>query len=114
MDFIYDIDLILGLVGSIVNLLPEVSDFINAAIAGSINLDDIQSSALGYCLAHRAGITRLPLAIGKTIHRLSQNASGAGLTGASRTTEKIGMRYMAATQGIMERLGYLFLADYIS
>jgi len=113
MDFIYDIDFITGLVRSVVDLLPELSDIINAAIAGSINLDDIQSSTLGYCLAHRASITRLPLAIGKTIHCLSQNASGAGLTSASRTTEKIGMRYMTATQGIMERLGYLFLANYI-
>jgi len=41
MDFIYNIDLVTGLVRSIVNLLPEVSDFINAAIAGSINFYDI-------------------------------------------------------------------------
>ena len=41
VDFIYNIDLITSLVRSIVDLLPEVSDFINAAIAGGVNFDDI-------------------------------------------------------------------------
>jgi len=41
VDFINDIDLVAGLIWSIVDPLPEVSDFINATIAGSINLNDI-------------------------------------------------------------------------
>jgi hypothetical protein len=38
VEFIYDIDLVTGLVGSIVDLLTKVSDVINTPIAGSINL----------------------------------------------------------------------------
>jgi len=100
MDFIYNIDLVAGLVRRIVDLLPEVSDFIDAAIAGSINFYNIQSPSLGYCLAHGAGVAWLALTIGKTIHCLSQNAPGAGLTCSSWSTKKIGMRYTATTEGI--------------
>jgi len=102
MDFIDDIDFVSGLVGSIVDLLPEVSDFVNAAVAGSINLDDIESPSLGDFLTHRASITRLTFTIVVlTIYCLSQNTSGAGLTSAARTTEKIGMRDMTASQGVV-------------
>jgi len=71
VDFIYNIDFIAGFVGGIVDPLAELSNFIDAPIAGSINLYDIQGSPLGYCLAYRTGITRLTLAIGKTVNRLS-------------------------------------------
>ena len=101
MDFVDNIDFVTGLVGRVVHFLTEVSDFINAAIAGRINLDDIQSRPLGDCLAHGTGITWLILAIiGKAIYGLGQNAPGAGLAGASGTAEKIGMRYVTATQGV--------------
>ena len=100
MDFIYNINLVAGLIWSIVDPLPEVSDFINTPIAGGINLNDIQGSTLSYCLANTASIARFTLAISKTIHRLSQNTSGGGLTGSSWTTKKVGMRYTTATQGI--------------
>ena len=100
MDFVYDIDLVTGFTGSIVSSLAEVPDIVNAGVAGGINLYDIQSPALGYCLAHGAGITRFTLAIGKTIHRLGQDAPGAGLTCSSWTTKKIGMRYTTSIKGI--------------
>ncbi|MBA7694469.1 hypothetical protein ES703_103080 [subsurface metagenome] len=41
MDFVYDIDLVASLGWSIINPLPEVSDFINTPVAGSINFYDI-------------------------------------------------------------------------
>jgi len=114
VDFINNIYLVVGLVGGIVNLLAEVSDFINAAIAGSINFYNIQSPALGYCLAQRTGIARFPLAVGEAVHRLSQDASGAGFTCASGTVKKIGMRYPTTIEGIEQRLGYLLLPNHLS
>ncbi|GAI68206.1 unnamed protein product, partial [marine sediment metagenome] len=38
--------------------------------------------------------------IGKAVYRLSQNTPGAGFTGSSGTTEKIGVRYTTTTEGI--------------
>jgi hypothetical protein len=88
------------LVRSIVSPLSEVSDIFNASVTGGINLNHIQSSALGYCLAHWAGIARFALAIGNTVYCLSQNTTGAGFTGTSGAAEEISVRYPAATEGI--------------
>ncbi|MBA7694861.1 hypothetical protein ES703_103476 [subsurface metagenome] len=71
MDFVYNIDLVTGLVRGISYLLTEVSDFINAAVTGGINLNHIQSPALGYCLTNGAGVAWFTLAVGKTVYRLS-------------------------------------------
>jgi len=114
MDLVYDIDLVTSLIGSIIDPLTEVSDVINATIAGSVNLNHIQSPTLGYCLAHRASITWFTLAVAKAVHCLSQDAPGAGLTCSSWTTKKVGMRYTTTTEGVEECLCYLFLTDYLS
>jgi len=113
MGFVYNIDLIAGFTGSIVSPLAEVSDIINAGITGGINLYDIQSPALGYCLAHGAGITGFTFAVGQAIYRLSQDACGGGLACSSRATEKVGVRYTFAGEGIKQCLCYLFLTNYL-
>ena len=41
MDFVYDVDFVTGLVGSVVDPFPELPDVINATIAGSINFYNI-------------------------------------------------------------------------
>ena len=114
VDFIYDVDLVAGLVGGIVDLLTEAPNIINASVAGGINFYDIQSSGLGYCLAHGASIARLSITTGKTVHCLSQNAGGAGLTSSPWATKKIGVRYMATNKGVVQCLCYRFLPDYLS
>ncbi|MBA7642432.1 hypothetical protein ES703_50125 [subsurface metagenome] len=115
MDFINDINLVACLVGSIVGFLPEATDIFNAGVAGGINFNNIQGTTLGNCLAHRAGVTRLTLAIvGKAVDRLGQNTPGTGLASAAGATEKVGVRYTPAAQGIEQRPGDLFLTDYLS
>ncbi len=100
MNLIDNIDLVMSLVGSVVDPFAEVSDVINTAVAGSINLDNIQSPTLGYCLAHGASIAWFSFAVSKTIHCLSQNAPGAGLTGSSWAAKKVGMRYTPTAKGM--------------
>ena len=114
VDFVDNVDFIAGLVGSVVDFLPEVSNFINAAVAGGVNLDNVQGGPLGYGLAQGAGIAGFTLAVIKAVHRLGQDTSGTGLTGAPGTAEKVGMRNMAAAQSVQQRLGDLYLADDIS
>jgi hypothetical protein len=100
MDFIYYIYFVTGLVRGIVSPLAEVSDIVNSSLAGGINLNHIQGSALGYCLANGAGIARFALAIGNTVYCLSQNTTGAGFTRPPGAAEEISVRYPAATEGI--------------
>jgi hypothetical protein len=114
MDFIYNVDLVTSLIGGIINPLAEVPDIINASVTGGINLNKIYSPALVYCLAHGASIARFTLTVIKTIHCLSQDAAGAGLTGSSRTTKEIGVGDTLAFEGIEQCLCYLLLANYFS
>jgi len=93
MGLVYDIDLVTSLIRSIIDSLTEFSDIINATIAGSIDLNHVQSPTLGYCLAHSTSITWFTLAIGKAVHCFSQDAPGAGLACSSWTTKKVSMRY---------------------
>ena len=115
MNFIDDIDFVLRFVWRVINPLPEVADVIHASVAGGINFNDIQGSAFGDCLTHLAGIARFALAfVGEAVDRLGENTSGTGLAGTAWTTEKVGMRDVTAAQGILQCLGYLFLADQLS
>ena len=114
MDFVYDVDLVAGLIGGIINPLAEVPDIINASITGGINLNKIYRPAFVYGLAYGTSIARFPLTIIKTIHCLSQDAAGAGFTGSSRTTKEIGVGDTLATEGIEQCLCYLLLTDYFS
>ena len=100
VDFVYDVDLITGLVGGIVDLLTEVSNIINTGVTSGVNFDDIQRPGLGDCLAYGAGIARLTLAVVKAVYCFSQDTPGASLAGSPWATEKIGMRYMATTEGV--------------
>jgi len=112
MDFVYDVDLVTGLIGGIINPLAEVPDIINASVAGGINLNKIYRPAFIYGLAHVASIARFTFTIIETVHCLSQDAAGAGLAGSSRTTKEIGMGDTTAIEGIEQCLCYLLLADY--
>jgi len=100
VDLIYDIDLVMGLVWSVVDPLAEISNIVNAPIAGSINLYHIQSPTLGYCLADVASVARFTLTVSKAIYRFSQNAPGAGFPCSPWATEKIGVRHPTTAQGI--------------
>jgi hypothetical protein len=113
MDFIDDIDLIAGLAGDIVDSLPQVTDIVHTGMAGSVNLDNIECSALGYCLAHGTGVARFPLALGgEAIYGFRQDATRAGLAGAPGTAEKISVGDAPTGESVAQRLGYLLLPDY--
>ena len=115
VNFIDDIDLVLSFVWSVINPFPEVTDVIHTGVAGGVNFNDVQSSAFGDCLTPLTGIAGFALAfVGEAVDRLGENASGTGLAGTAWTAEKVSMRDMTAAQGILQCLGYLFLADHFS
>ena len=114
MYFVNDVDLVPRFVRGVINPFSEVADIIHAGVAGGVNFNDVQSSAFGDCLTPFAGVAGFALAFsGETVDCLGENAAGAGLAGTAWTTEKVGMRNMVATQGVLQRLGCLFLADHL-
>ncbi len=100
MNLIDDVDLVSSLIRSVIDLLTEAANVFNTSVTGGINLDNVQSPTLGYCLAHGARVARFSFAVSKTIHCLSHNAPGAGLAGSSRAAKKVSMRYTLTVEGI--------------
>jgi len=69
--------------------LSQVSDIVDAAIGGGVDLDDVRTDAAFYVSAGGTFITRFgPLAIG-TVQRFRQYSGGGGLAGAPRAGEKV-------------------------
>src|SRR4030042_646709 len=91
MHFVYYVNLVPGHIGGEIHLFTQVTDLVDTAIAGSVDLHQIQGVAVGDGLAHGTAIARLPPAVVQAIYRLSQGAGSAGLTGTSRAAEKISM-----------------------
>jgi hypothetical protein len=114
VDFVDDIDLITGLVGGVIDLLTEAPDIINAGITGGVNFNNIQGVAFGDGAAHGTGIAGFALAIGQAVDSFSQNAGGAGLAGAARAAEEVGVGDATAAEGIAQSLCYRLLANNLS
>ncbi len=100
VDFVYDVDLVAGLVGGIIDLFTEAPNIINSSVTGSINFYDIKGSTIGYCLAYGASIAGLPFSISKTVNCLGQDTPSAGLAGSSWSTKEVSMRYTATTKRV--------------
>jgi hypothetical protein len=100
MDFINDVHLISSTVGGILDPLAEFPDVLDSTVAGGINLYHIQRPALSHSFTHLAGVTRLPLAVGKAVEGFGQDTPGAGFACTSRATEEISVSYPPGPQGI--------------
>jgi hypothetical protein len=114
LDFINDIDLVAGLVGSVVDLLTEAAYIINAGITGGVNFNNIQSVAFGDGTAHGTGIAGFALAVGQAVDGFGQNAGGAGLASAARAAEEVGVGDATAAEGIAQGLRNRLLANDLS
>ena len=113
VDFIDDIDLVARLVGGVVHLLAEVSDFVDTAVAGGIDFDNVHSAAFGDCPAHVAFVAGLALAVVEAVDGFSQTAGRAGLAGAAGSAKKVGMRYLLTGEGVKQCLRNMLLSDYL-
>ena len=113
MDLVHDIDLVSELGGREVDLVAQVADVVNAAIAGRVNLDQVEGAALINRDTAVADVVRFAVGWGKTVHRLGKYAGGARLAGASRPAEQVGMRQPAGGYGVSQGIGHGVLTDYL-
>jgi hypothetical protein len=114
MHFVDYIDLIAKYIRGIVDPLLKIVHIVDAAVAGLVDLDDIESIALIYGKARVAFIAGLALYRPLAVDCLGQYAGCAGLAAAARAAKEIGMRDPAAFDGIEEGLYYVFLAGYFA
>ncbi len=92
MNFVDDIDFEAGFGRGVTHLFTQVTDVVNAGVAGGIDFNDIQCPSPGDCLANIAGVARLALtAVIQAVYGFRQYSPGACLSRAPRSAEEIGV-----------------------
>jgi hypothetical protein len=112
--FVDDIHLPSDGAGGVVDAFPERTDIINAPVAGRIDLDYIETPALGdgdTCLARIARLASLRI---ETVHRPGENPAGACLSRAPWTAEEIRVTDTLRTYRVQESSGDRLLAHYFA
>ena len=111
--FIDDVDLVARPAGTRPHGLANLADFINAAIARCVHLDDVHVLAGSNALANLAlvaGCRRRPM---HTVERLGQNARRGRFAHAARTYKQVSMCQSVLCHRIFESLRDMGLADKI-
>ena len=112
--FIDDVHLDLQHRRQILHPLAQVSDLVDAAVGGGIDLDQVDRRAASDLDAVRADTARLRALQVQTVDRLCQDPGGRRLPGAAHAGEEIGMRHPALPHRVLERLGNRILPDQLA
>ena len=111
MNLVDEVDFVRPAGGRVGRALAEVADVFHAVVARSIDLDDIQTTALGDLKAGIAFSTRLGGGALLTIQRLRKDAGGRGFPDAARANEKIGLREAFGIHRILKGAGDVVLPN---
>ena len=106
-----DVDLALELARGIRQALAEVADRVDAAVAGGVDLDEVQRRALADRDAGRAGVAGVAVAQVRAVDRLGEDPRQRGLARAARPDEQDRVRDPTGPHGVPQRLDDRFLAD---
>ena len=114
VDFVNDIDLEPGSGRSVADGVAELADFLDAAIAGAVDFDDIEGTALGDLAA--AGVVVLEIDFGTigAIQALGEDAGDGGFAGAAGTAEEVSVGDSVLADGVGQGLGDVILADDVA
>jgi len=91
----------------------ELIHIVDAAVAGLVNLDNIEGAALIYDCAGITFIAGLSINGGLAVDRLGKDAGGRGLATAAWPAEEVGMSDAVAPDGIAQGLDDVFLPHYL-
>ena len=114
VDFVDDVDLEAGPAGADVDVAAELADFVDAAVAGAVDLEHVDVAAAGDALADVAlvaGRGRRPV---HAVQGLGEDAGGRGLADAASAGEEIGVADAVGGDGVGEGLRDLLLADELA
>ena len=106
-----DVDLAPELAGRIRQSLAQVADVVDAAVAGGIDLDQVEGRPLADRDAGRAGVAGVAVLQVGAVDGLGQDPGERGLAGPARPDEQDRVADALGSDGVAERLDDGFLAD---
>ncbi len=106
-----DVDLALELAGRVRQSLAQLADGVDAAVAGGVDLDQVQRRPFADRHARRAGIAGVAVAQVGAVDGLGQDPCQRRLAGPARSDEQDRVRDVTGPDGVPERLDDGLLAD---
>ena len=106
-----DVDLAPELAGRIRQALAQVADVVDAAVAGGVDLDEVERRALADRDARRAAVAGVAVLEVRAVDRLGEDPGERGLAGAARPDEQDRVADPVGPDGVAQRLDDGFLAD---
>jgi hypothetical protein len=113
MNLINDIDLVSELVGGEIYLIAKRTDVVDAPVAGSVDLNQVQRPAFADRDTGMALIVRLAVDRRFAVNGFRENSGRAGFACASRTAKQIRMGYSVSGDRSLKCLCDRLLAHYI-
>src|SRR5262249_22058447 len=113
VDFIDDVNLEARPGRTVLNVLAEIPNLVDAAVAGAVDFQNVDILAGGDTPTNLALIAGRWRRAVYAIQRLGENPSGARLADSARPGEKIGVGNSIALQCIGQSLSDVFLTDNV-
>ena len=111
VDFVDDVDLVAALVRRVPDLVAQIANVVDAAVAGRVDLDEVERAGLVDRLADFARIVRLPVLRVAAVGGLRHDAGGARLARSARAGEQVRMGEPSERHGVPQRLRDGLLSD---
>ena len=96
------------------DFFTQITNAIDTAIGGRVDLDDVEGVPSGNLAALLAHIAWLTIDGGATIDRFCQQARGAGFACSPRSRKEVGMGKLTAAERVFERANDGFLTNEIA
>ena len=106
-----DVDLAPELAGRVRQSLAQVADGVDAAVAGRVDLDQVEGRALPDRDARRARVAGVAVLEVRAVDRLGEDPGERGLARPARPDEQDGVADPIRADGVAQRLDDRFLAD---
>ena len=113
VDFVDDVDLEPRPARPHGDVLPQLANFIDAAVAGAVDLQHVDVVAGRHAAADVALVARRRRRALHAVERLGENPRGRRLADAAGTGEQIGVPDAVAGDRLLERPGDVLLADQL-
>ena len=91
--------------------LTELTDLFDPVVGRAVDLEDVESAALGDLDAERVIGVEVDARSARAVERLGKDPGRRGLTGAARADEEVGMRQPILGDGVLEGFSDVVLTE---